>query len=154
MKGSRRSSFLPQQQADPSGFDDPASAATSDPEVQHPSTNPHPGHIEQSENFRAMPRLHRRDGSEEKGADVWHRVSWRLAVEKEEDRKTALQVGPKTRQETLPAACILEPVAREAPSADSGHAWGKAWPLQVRASHREEGRRRMKKAQKGKYKGE
>ncbi|KAJ1187345.1 hypothetical protein NDU88_004121 [Pleurodeles waltl] len=34
-----------------------------------------------------MPRLHNTDGSEEKRADVWHRGSWRLAVEKEEDQE-------------------------------------------------------------------
>ncbi|KAJ1147079.1 hypothetical protein NDU88_013326 [Pleurodeles waltl] len=34
-----------------------------------------------------MPWLYNRDGLEEQGADVWHRGSWRLAVEKEEDQE-------------------------------------------------------------------
>ncbi|KAJ1139568.1 hypothetical protein NDU88_005937 [Pleurodeles waltl] len=78
-----------QQQAGPSGCDDLASAATSDPIVQHPSTNPHPhpGHGEKSNNFCALPRLDKREGLEGNRKGVWHPESWRLTVEKEEDQE-------------------------------------------------------------------
>ncbi|KAJ1190985.1 hypothetical protein NDU88_000302 [Pleurodeles waltl] len=119
------------------------SAATSDPEVQRTSTNPrpHPGHKEQSEDFRAMLWLHNGDGSVEKGTDEWQRRSWGIMEEDGEDQEEGAVIRPKTQQETLQTACILEPAAREAPSENSGHAWGKAWPLQVHTSHREEGGR-------------
>ncbi|KAJ1123302.1 hypothetical protein NDU88_001773 [Pleurodeles waltl] len=87
-----------QQQAGPSGCDDPASAATSNPEVQRLSTNPHPhpGHIEQSENFRAMPRLHKRDSLEKRGRTCGIEGAGDYRWRKKKTRKTALQGGPKT----------------------------------------------------------
>ncbi|KAJ1185227.1 hypothetical protein NDU88_002021 [Pleurodeles waltl] len=59
---------------------------------------------------------------EGKAADVWHRESWRLAVEKEEDQEDGTTSRTEDPTGNLPAAWIHEPAAREAPSADSGHA--------------------------------
>ncbi|KAJ1080058.1 hypothetical protein NDU88_000280 [Pleurodeles waltl] len=89
--------------------DDLASAATSDPEVQRPSTNPHLhlGHGEQSKNLRAMPRLDKRDGLEGNGADVWHRGSWRFAVEKEEDQEDGAASQTKDPTGNLPGSVDL-----------------------------------------------
>ncbi|KAJ1161487.1 hypothetical protein NDU88_001972 [Pleurodeles waltl] len=46
---------------------------------------------------------------------------------KEEEKMPLTAVDRKTLAETQSPA----PAVREAPSANSGHAWGKAWPPQV-----------------------
>ncbi|KAJ1154679.1 hypothetical protein NDU88_007422 [Pleurodeles waltl] len=60
-------------QADPPCSNGVVSAATSDPEVQRTSANPRlrPGNEEQSEQFRAITRLHNGEGLDESSADEW-----------------------------------------------------------------------------------
>ncbi|KAJ1100709.1 hypothetical protein NDU88_005790 [Pleurodeles waltl] len=103
-----------QQQAGPSGCADLTSAATSDPEVQRPSTNPHPhpGQEAQRKHVRAMPRLHKRDVLDSTGADVWDRGSQSVAAEKEEDQEDSDTGRTEDPTGHLPAAWIHEPAAR------------------------------------------
>ncbi|KAJ1126328.1 hypothetical protein NDU88_004736 [Pleurodeles waltl] len=135
-EGSCDGPLLPQ--ADPPCSEGVDSAATSDLEVQPPSANPRsrPWNVGQREPFRAVTWLQNSDGSDERRSDGRGTLCWGTAKEDGDDKEGVVCSRWMIQQETLSTTGRPERVAREAPRACSGHAWGNAWPLQVRGLHK------------------
>ncbi|KAJ1102054.1 hypothetical protein NDU88_007112 [Pleurodeles waltl] len=115
----------------------PTDSAASDPEGEGPPTNPLrlPGPKGQGQQLRALSQIKDVTASK-KSSDIGEL----------EDPETAVRKTTRNQQPSPGAADFEEdagpstgesraaPAAREAPNANSSHASGEAWPLQVRVA--------------------